>query len=249
MSYKVRLPIFEGPLDLLLHLVRQNHLEITTISLAQVTDTFVKTLELMQQLDLEVAGEFIVVAATLVQIKSRALLPPAETPAEEEENDPALELIERLKEYQRYKLVAEQLGQMEQFRTTQVTRPGASHEAPGEVDEYVEASLFDLLNAFSDFMGEELARARIHEILKDEFTVEDRVRHLKELTATRPQVNLSELFRSARSRGEIVATFLALLELLRQKWVTVRQSGLFGEIVVERSEGNVLTREESDGMG
>ncbi|MBI1953094.1 MAG: segregation/condensation protein A [Candidatus Omnitrophica bacterium] len=241
MAYKVKLEIFEGPLDLLLYLVKQNHLEITQIPIAQVTDQYLKYLELMQALDLDIAGEFLVMAATLMQIKSRSLLPPDQlTPAELEEPDPAQELIQRLMEYSRFKEAAQWLSGMEQGRQIQFTRPsaGSAAGAPALEEEYVEASLFDLLTAFSQFMGS-LTPEMVHEVIRDEFTVEGRIAALKELIQEKERVSLQELFSKAAGKLEVVATFLALLELIRQKAALVRQSQLFGEIWVIRNTGSV----------
>ncbi len=243
MSYKVKLEIFEGPLDLLLYLVKQNHLEITSIPIAKITDQYLKYLELMQALDLEIAGEFLVMAATLMQIKSRMLLPPeALTPEEAEQPDPAQELIQRLLEYQKFKQAAEFLSTMEKNRLVQFSRPVRQDGAPEDVEELVEASLFDLLSAFSQFMAGEIPRELVHEIIKDEFTVEDKIKMLRELTRSQEKVNLAELFSNAKSKLEIVATFLALLELIRLKEVGIRQSQLFGDILIVRNTGDVEVR-------
>ena len=231
MTYRVKLELFEGPLDLLLHLVKQNHLEIDAIPIAAITDQYLKYLELMQALDLEVAGEFLVMAATLMQIKSRMLLPPSETPAEEEEPvDPARELIERLKEYAKFKQAAEMLGGMEQARLVQYIRPAAREGVPSEVEEYVEASLFDLLTAFSQFMAGEVSREMIHELVRDEHTVEQSIERLRSLTRQQGKASVTEIFGKAGSKPEVVALFLGLLELIRLKEVTLRQSQIFGEI-------------------
>ena len=240
MSYKVKLEIFEGPLDLLLHLVKQNHLEIANIPIAQITDQYLKYLELMQALDLEIAGEFLVMAATLMQIKSRQLLPPETlTPEEQEEPDPAQELIRRLQEYQKFKQAAEVLGGMEKTRLVQFSRPTRPDGTPEQVEEFVEASLFDLLTAFSQFMQGELPRELIHEIIKDEFTVEEKINLLRRLTQEQERVNFAELFGQAKTKIEAVAIFLALLELIRLKEIAIRQSQLFGEIVIMRNTGDV----------
>ncbi len=234
MSYKVRLQIFEGPLDLLLYLVKQNHLEIAAIPIAQVTEQYLRYLELMQALDLEVAGEFLVVAATLMQIKSRMLLPPEAVPPEQaEEPDPAQELIERLKEYQKFKQAAEFLSGMEKERMVTFPRPARPDGEPGPTEEELkEASLFDLLSAFSQFMSEAVSAQMVHEILQDEFTVEQKVASLREIVKERGRVSFLELFRGAKSKLEAVATFLALLELIRLKEVTIRQAELFGAILI-----------------
>ena len=235
MTYRVKLEIFEGPLDLLLHLVKQNHVEITNIPIARITEQYLQYLSMMQALDLEIAGEFIVMAATLMQIKSRMLLPPETlTPEEQEEPDPAQELIQRLLEYQKFKQAAEFLGAMEKTRLIQFSRPGRPDGEMEQVEELAEASLFDLLNAFSQFMSE-IPAEMIHEIIKDEHTVEEKISLLRELIRRQPKVSFAELFANAKSKLEIIATFLALLELIRLKEAGVRQSQLFGEIVIVRN--------------
>lgn len=244
MSYKVKLEIFEGPLDLLLFLVKQNHLEIDHIPIAKITDQYLQYLELMQALDLEVAGEFLVVAATLMQIKSRMLLPPeALPPAEEEQPDPAQELLERLREYQKFKQAAEALSGMEKERGVQFGRPVVREGVPVETEEYLEASLFDLLTAFSQFMAGEVSRDLIHEIIREEFTVEQQVELLRGLTRGGQQARFTDLFAKARTKMEAIATFLALLELIRLKEIRILQGQLFGEILVmgvgtENADGN-----------
>ena len=233
MSYKVKLEIFEGPLDLLLFLVKQNHLEIEAIPIAKITDQYLQYLELMQALDLEVAGEFLVVAATLMQIKSRMLLPPEALPPEEEEQpDPAQELIERLKEYQKFKEAAELLSGMEKQRFVQFSRPASREGEPAEVEEYVEASLFDLLNAFSQFVSGEVSREMFHEVIQEEFTVEQKVTQLRELIGQVKKLQFTELLRRARNKPEMIVTFLGLLELIRLREILIVQDQLFSEILI-----------------
>lgn len=239
MSYQVKLEIFEGPLDLLLHLVKQSQLEIADIPIAQITDQYLRYLELMQALDLEIAGEFLVMAATLMQIKSRMLLPPeAQPPAEAEEPDPKEELIRRLLEYQRFKQAAELLSQREKERLVQFTRPASPEGKPAEeAEELLEASLFDLLTAFSRFMAGEVSRELIHEVIKDEFTVEEKTAFLRRLIREQEKVRFMEILEKAASRMEAIAIFLAILELIRLKEIAVRQAQLFGDILIVRSGG------------
>ena len=233
MSYKVKLEIFEGPLDLLLFLVKQNHLEIEAIPIAKITDQYLQYLELMQALDLEVAGEFLVVAATLMQIKSRMLLPPeALPPREEEQPDPAQELIERLKEYQKFKEAAELLSGMEKQRFVQFSRPASREGEPAEVEEYVEASLFDLLNAFSQFVSGEVSREMFQEVIQEEFTVEQKVTQLRELIGQVKKLQFTELLHRARNKPEMIVTFLGLLELIRLREILIVQDQLFSEILI-----------------
>ena len=130
-----------------------------------------------------------------------------------------------------------------------VTRPAASHGAPEEVDEFVEASLFDLLTTFSQFVSEEASRKLIHEVMKDEFTVEEKVNHLCGLLEKKETVNLTELVQAARSKQEVVVTFLALLEIIRKGQASVRQSRLFGTIVIQRNDHVMEAQPQSDGPG
>lgn len=240
MAYKIKLEIFEGPLDLLLYLVKQNHLEIANIPIARITDQYLQYLNLMQALDLEIAGEFLVMAATLMQIKSRTLLPPeAVPPTEEEEPDPAQELIARLIEYQKFKQAAEMLSSMEKNRLVQFSRTTPEGAPAAAAQELVEASLFDLLNAFSQFMAGEDSARLIHEIIKDEFTVEEKINLLRSLIQSQSKVSLNQLLSQAKNKLEMVATFLALLELIRLKEISARQDQLFGEIVIVGGTGHV----------
>ena len=241
MSYKVKIEIFEGPLDLLLYLVKQNHLEIEAIPIARITDQYLQYLELMQALDLEVAGEFLVVAATLMQIKSRMLLPPEAVPPEEQEQpDPAQELIERLKEYQRFKQAAEVLSGMEKQRLVQFSRPVSREGAPVEVEEFVEASLFDLLHAFSQFMSGEVSREMFHEVIQEEFTVEQKVAQLREMTRQQKKISFTELLRKAQGKPEMIVTFLGLLEMIRLKEILIVQDRVFGEILILSTDGQQI---------
>ena len=242
MTYKIKLEIFEGPLDLLLHLVKQNHLEITNIPIALITEQYLQYLSMMQALDLEIAGEFLVMAATLMQIKSRMPLPPETLPAlEAEEPDPAQELIARLLEYQKFKQAAEFLGAKEKTRLVQFSRPGRPEDEEQQVEELAEASLFDLLNAFSQFMSE-IPAEMVHEIIRDEHTVESQIALLRDLLRRESGVKFAELFTHAKSKMEIIATFLALLELIRLREAGVRQTQLFGEIVI-------VSNTETNGSG
>jgi segregation and condensation protein A len=202
------------------------------IPIAKITDQYLQYLELMQALDLEVAGEFLVVAATLMQIKSRMLLPPEALPPAEEEPDPAQELIERLKEYQRFKEAAEVLSGMEKQRLVQFSRPVSREGEPAGVEEYVEASLFDLLNAFSQFMSGEVSRNLFLEVIQEEFTVEQKVGQLREMIRQAKKMSFTELLRRAKAKPEMIVIFLGLLELIRLKEILIVQDQLFSEILI-----------------
>ena len=171
MTYKVQLEIFEGPLDLLLYLIKKEEVNIYDIPIARVTEQYLDYLNLMQLLDLKLAGEFLVMASTLMQIKSKLLLPVEERKQEEEEEDPREELVRRLLEYKKFKEVAERLERLEQAQS-QVFRRRASgqieDQAGADGEEYFEASLFDLISAFSKIL-KVIPREEFLEIIKDEF--------------------------------------------------------------------------------
>ncbi|MBC8358611.1 MAG: segregation/condensation protein A [Candidatus Aminicenantes bacterium] len=243
MAYKIKLDIFEGPLDLLLYLVKKDELNIYDIPVAQVTEQYLAYLELMRLLDLDIAGQFLVMAATLMQIKSRMLLPKDETNnQEEEEVDPREELVQQLLEYQRFKEIASELRQREQRQQGQFRRkPGAiSPDLINQPDDvYFEASIFDLINAFTQAL-QEVPRDLFYEVVKDEFTVEQKIHDILHLLLNQEVLTLIKLFRQAKNKLEIIATFLAVLELIRLKEITVRQKGLFGEIEIIRNLNSII---------
>ncbi len=238
MSYKIKLELFEGPLDLLLYLVKKDHLNVYDIPIAKVTEQYLEYLDLMRLLDLNVAGEFLVMAATLINIKSKMLLPPA--PCEEmleEQEDPRAELVKRLLEYQKYKEAARILREKELLRQNIFTREVSEENSKTEV--YFEASLFDLIDAFSKAL-KEVPKDLFYEVIKDEFTVEDKVHSLLHMFMNKRMFSLSVLFEKSKGRIEIVVTFLAVLELIRMKEIVVLQKNMFGEIMVMRN-GEKLT--------
>lgn len=246
MSYKIKLEIFEGPFDLLLYLIKKNELNIYDIPIAAILDQYLQYLELMRLLDLNIAGEFIVVAATLMQIKSKMLLPQEVNPLDEipaDELDPRAELVRRLLEYQQFKDAAQSLRLKEQARRDIFKRqPVLEDKDTGE--SFFEASLFDLINAFSKAL-KDVPKELFYEVIKDEFTVEGKVHELLHMFMERSRVELSRLFASARSKMEVIVTFLAVLELMRLKEVIVVQKAVFGEIEVFRNKENMVPRQES----
>ncbi len=243
MSYKVKLEIFEGPFDLLLYLIRKDEINVYDIPIATVLEQYLQYLELMRLLDLNIAGEFIVVAATLMQIKSKMLLPQEPSALEEapeEETDPRADLIKRLLEYKQFKEAAEQLRHKERARQDVFKRPSViQDEESGE--SYFEASLFDLINAFSKAL-KDIPKDLFYEVIKDEFTVEGKVHELLHLFMETPRIGLTSLFTRARSKMEVVVTFLAVLELIRLKEVLVVQKAVFGDIEVFRNREKIAPR-------
>jgi segregation and condensation protein A len=230
MAYQVKLPVFEGPLDLLLHLIRGNQIDITDIPIARITDEYFQVLTLLHELDLEVAGEFLVMAATLVYIKSRMLLPvEPSVDGETVEEDPRTALVDMLLEYERFRAAAETLAVREDgqrlffFRSTPLDIP------PGGGT--LEVSLLDLLAAFREVLSRVDGQGVLTLVPRLVTTAERMVAILDQM-ALQGSVTFEALFPSAVDRSLVIATFLALLELLRQGAVRVRQRVPFGEIVI-----------------
>ncbi|MBL7155766.1 MAG: segregation/condensation protein A [Candidatus Omnitrophica bacterium] len=235
MTYKVQLPVFEGPLDLLLYLIKKDEINIYDIPIAKITDQYLEYLEVMKLLDLEIAGEFILMAATLMHIKSKMLLP-AEPKEEEtpEEVDPREELVKKLIEYKKFKEVAGELKQLQLQRRDAFTRPPADEVKPEGEGSYFEASLFDLITAFSKVL-KEVPKSAFHQVIKDEFTVSDKIHQILHMLVDKSKMFFSELFRGTRTRDEVVTIFLALLELVKLKEIIVIQKLAFDEIEIVRS--------------
>jgi segregation and condensation protein A len=246
-NYKVNFEVFEGPLDLLLYLIKKEEVDIYQVNLTRLATQFIEHIETMRLLDLEVAGEFLVMAATLMYIKSRELLPvdqQVQTEAEEEGEDPRWELIRQLVEYKKFKDAAAQLGELESKQGNVFprlpVRPEFEQAAPARAD----ASIFDLVNAvsailrrFSEKQGEQ------REIYEDKWSVSEKIEMIRSLIAQRERLAFSELFESAASRGEVVVTFLALLELIRLKQLTAVQSEPFAEIELRQPDPSAAAPE------
>ena len=232
-DYKIELEIFEGPLDLLLYLIRKDELSIHDIPISRITNQYVEYIELMKMLDLNIAGEFVLMAATLMHVKSRMLLPPAERPEDDDEGpeeDPRLELIRQLLEYKRFKEVAQTLHQLEVEQSTTFSRNEQERALTAAVEKpLAEVSIFDLLAAFNDVFSR-TAETPVEEILGDEVKVADKIREIKELLQHTDSVSFAGLFRMDSTRMELVATFLAMLELIRLKMVLAFQRRPFGAI-------------------
>ncbi len=232
MSARVQLEVFEGPLDLLLHLIKKNELSIADIPIATITEQYLSTLGLMQGLNLDVAGEFLVMAATLIHIKSRMLLPPGENEdEEEEEGDPREELIRRLLEYQRFKEAAEELERRELLSRDVFVRRS---EAPEETETvgFESLSLFDLLSALRHVL-ERFPEEGIHKVTLDTISVREKMSFLLDELRRRGKVIFQSLFETATSRLEVVVTFLAMLELVKIRAIRVWQEERIGPVVIE----------------
>lgn len=233
-AYAVKLPAFEGPLDLLLHLIRKNEINIYDIPISMIIRQYMDYLGLMKSLNLSIAGEFLVMAATLIYIKSRTLLPPleGEGPEEEDETDPRAELVMRLLEYQRYKEAAENLSAREgEWRDVFHRAPTEDAGGPSEEINLADLNLFDLLDALRGVM-ERTPEKKGLELVVDELSVQDRMGSILDLLETEglESITFQSIFDNDRARLEIIVTFLALLELVRLKRVRVVQPDLFGTI-------------------
>jgi segregation and condensation protein A len=230
---------FEGPLDLLLFLIRRNQVEIHDIPIAPITRQYMEYLEVMRELNLDVAGEFMVMAATLIHIKSKMLVPvdPTESQGDEEAEDPRAELVQRLLEFRRYKEAAGLLHERAQIRAATWTRSEAAVPAFDDSgEEMMEAGLFDLIAAFKELLERRKALLA-HDVEKETRSVEECMEELLALVREGESLDFLELFARQSTKAEMILAFLALLELIRLKRVRVYQRGLFGGIRVFRPVG------------
>ncbi len=240
-DYKVQLEVFEGPLDLLLYLVKKDEVDIYDISIERITTQYLAYLETFAVLQIEVAGEFLVMAANLLYIKSRTLLPKDQQMADEEaeEDDPRWELIRQLIEYRKFKEAANHLRDQEDLQSALFPRAVSLDPAHAPViDENMligDVGIFDLINAFQRALKRLPAEEKPGEIHEEVFTVTDRINHLIRMVDRGVSMKFDELFNEASTRSELVVTFLAILELIRMKQFRVRQEEQFGEIWLERT--------------
>ena len=233
LPLKVRLETFEGPLDLLLYLIKKNEIDIYDIPISVITQQYLEYLETMKNLNLDVAGEFLLMAATLLHIKSKMLLPATmEEEGEKEEEDPRAELVRRLLEYQRFKEAAQQLVKgplldrevfVRSFFGDALAEKEAEEEVSGEV------TLFDLLEVMKKVL-EGLPAEEFQEISMEHLNIKDKILHIMERLWEAESLAFTELYTASTSRREIVVTFLALLELLRLRMIRVYQGETFGTI-------------------
>ena len=237
MTTRVQLEIFEGPLDLLLHLIKKNEVSITDIPIATITEQYLATLEVMQTFNLDVAGEFLVMAATLIHIKSRMLLPMADDEDDEEEEgtDPREELVRRLLEYQRFKDAADQLERRELLTRDVFVRSVAPAEEippPG----FREVSVFELLTALKRVL-DRLPKDVVHEVMLEKITVREKMTLLLDHLRTQGKILFDSLFAEVTTRMEVVVTFLAMLELVKVRAIRIFQEEATGPIQIEAAAG------------
>ena len=232
MSYNIKLEIFEGPLDLLLHLIRKHEVDIYDIPISLITSQYLEYIELMKNLDMEIAGDFLVMASALTHIKSRMLLPPPETPENEDDGvDPRAELIQRLLEYKRYKDAAESLEQREELWKKIHARPSeASPELPVDEEEPLlfDFHLFDLLTALKEVL--ERVPDQQFEITAETVSITEKISHILNRLEAVQSMLFSDLFEGSNTKPQVIATFLALLELVRTRVVKFMQVEEYGAI-------------------
>ncbi|OQX87123.1 hypothetical protein B6D60_04670 [candidate division KSB1 bacterium 4484_87] len=236
MAYRVKLKNFEGPLDLLLFLIKKSEVDIYDIPMADITRQYLEYVEIMQLLDLEGASEFILLAATLIRIKAKMLLPRPEPEDDEDIVDPRLELVTRLLEYKRFKEVAFKLSDFEERRSLLYNRGYLEEIEPSE-DEDIElgenVNLFTLISTFKQVL-DRLPKVTYHEVEDVKITIEEQIDYVLDQLAEEKSVAFYNLMMKLNDRLHVVVTFLALLELVRRGTIIIRQSVPFGEIWIAR---------------
>jgi segregation and condensation protein A len=230
----VKLDIYEGPLDLLLDLIRKQQINIYDIPIAKITQQYLAYLRLLEEMNIDVAGEFILMAATLIYIKSRMLLPPDPNAPPEDQEDPRTELVHRLLEHEQFKNAAQMLQSKRLVEDATWTQPGIGEFVEAEDEPGLTVSTFDLISVFREILERAKKRSQI-EIRREEVTVAEMIQHVKEilLASSRP-VPLDQLMAGYESRQALIALFLALLEMVRMRAILLRQKDLFAAILVHR---------------
>src|SRR5579871_3697145 len=239
-EYKVKFEVFEGPLDLLLYLIKKEEVDIYEVNLTKLATQFIEYIETMRLFDLEIAGEFLVMASTLMYIKSRELLPveqQVQVENEEEGEDPRWELIRQLVEYKKFKDAAAQLQVLETARGNTFPRqPGKLEFDVDRPQQKPEASIFDLLNAVNTVLQRFTKQDDSREIFEDKWSVSEKIEYVMKILTERPRLTFSELFAQGAGRSEVVCTFLGLLELIRLKQLVCVQPESFDEIEISRAQ-------------
>ncbi|MBI4972154.1 MAG: segregation/condensation protein A [Candidatus Omnitrophica bacterium] len=230
----IHLPVYEGPLDLLLDLIKKNEINIYDIPVAEITRQYIDYLNQMKEMNLDIAGEFLVMAATLLYIKSKMLLPTDETEEDEDGGDPRAELVRKLLEYQAFREAAKELGLMELDRAKEFTRQISDYyfkDLESEVvdAEPLDANLFDLLQAFHKVL-KEVSRENIHEVFEQVISIDQKIEQIRTLFKERDEIYFTDLFDKSITRNELIVSFLAMLEITKQRFVRIYQDSMFDEI-------------------
>ncbi|MBU3126556.1 segregation/condensation protein A [Clostridium tagluense] len=244
MPLSIKVTNFEGPFDLLLHLIKKNEMNIYDINIYEITSQYLEYLKTMKEMDLEVTSEFIVIAATLIQIKSKRLLPKnKEENSKEEENDVEAELLNKLIEYRKYKVIADNLKMLEQGAGIMFSKKPEIIEEDSknikEIDFLKNVTMLDLYNLYNNLMQQYINKMNVNniinkKILVDEYKIEDKMLELKEALDLFGKVYFSKLITGYSSKIEVIVTFLALLELIKIRSVRVIQESTFKDIYLER---------------
>lgn len=244
MAYQIKISNFEGPFDLLFHLIEKAEVDIYDIPISEITNQYLEYIYSIENIDLDNASEFIVMAALLIQIKSKMLLPKETNPLDEltaDGIDPRAELIERLLEYKRYKTISEILKEMELIQLDVVYKPAEIIDDIEENKILYNVTIDDIVNAFKDVIKrfnennsdkEELQ----HEIIEEEYTVDDKIESIRDMIKTKNHLSFRDLFFNILNKFEIIITFLALLELIRLREIKVHQERVFGEINIKYAD-------------
>jgi len=244
MSYQIKLEVFEGPMDLLLHLIKKHELDIYSIPIALITQQYLEYLDIMKSLDMEIAGEFLVMASTLTHIKSKMLLPPPENPeADEDGVDPRDELIRRLLEYKSFKEAASSLEDNEETWSQVYTRQAEAAPGPATDDEPLlfDFHLFDLLAALKDVMAR-VPDAKF-EITAEAVSITEKISQILARLEAADSLLFADLFEGSTSRAQVIATFLALLELIKTRIIRAMQVEQFGAIRIMKAVTEAKARD------
>ncbi len=240
MSYKVKLESFEGPLDLLLFLIKKEEVDIYNIPIAKITQQYLEYLEIIQLFDLEAASDFILMAATLMRIKAQMLLPKPDFGEEQQDIlDPRQELVQRLLEYKRFKDVAEDLGGKEEVSAKHYGRGSFKFEEEGLGEDFQpgsEVGLFDLVAAFKVIMDQS-KKITVHRVLEMNVTLEECIDNVRRALSEKPELSFRELFTSDADKIVLIVTFIAVLELIKTGEVYACQEAPFAEIMLRRIDG------------
>ena len=226
-DYTIQLEIFEGPLDLLLHLIRKQEIDIYDIPIAKITDQYLRYVQVIKDLDITVAGEFVAMAATLIHIKSQLLLPSDPTTVEEEEDDPRQQLVQQLLEHERFQKAADMLYELETVELS--VWPRGESEFDEEEQEAVSATLYDMIHAFHEVV-ERYKEQIVLEVEHDPVTVEEKIAEIRRLLKVQQEVLFSFFLRHKLSRLHLAITLVALLELARLREIRLSQKGVFKDI-------------------
>jgi segregation and condensation protein A len=240
MAYDIHLDTFEGPLDLLLHLIKKNDLEINEIKIADITAEYLSYLDLMKELNIDVAGEFLVMASTLMQIKSKSLLP-SDNEKDSEEDDPFDQLKNRLLEYQKYKEVGKLLSYKINENSQIYYRP---ESVISKQDFVLDVTIFDLMSSFRDALT--ALPDNIKEIMYQEIPIENKIREILDILEGKQYVSFTEILKLQNTRLALIVCFMAVLELVKNKQIVAKQSELFSEIRIYKVYNNELKLEQTN---